>query len=74
MPTVPPFTPIPNGFITVQPLPDGRLVVESWWLDTRPSDTPETQPVHHWIAADPDEARKLIADFTGDHAALTRNP
>lgn len=73
MSTVPAFTPLPGGFITVQTL-DGTFVVESWWLNPDPSnsDRPCSQPVSHWIAADADEAVALIAEFADDLDRLTR--
>lgn len=73
---MPPFTPLPNGFITTQPLADGRFVVESWWLNPSPSDsdTPYSQPVCHWIADDETAALALVAEFTGSLAELTRKP
>ncbi|WP_030344787.1 hypothetical protein [Streptomyces sp. NRRL S-1022] len=72
--TVPPFTPLPGGFITAQTLPDGRITVESWWLNTDPDDseTPYSQPVCCWTADDPDGALALIAEFTESFARLTR--
>ena len=74
MSAVPPFTPLPGGFVTAQPLPDGRIVVESWWLDFRDPESPCTEPVCYWIAADEDEALTLIAEFSDSHARQTRNP
>jgi hypothetical protein len=71
-PVIPPVTPLPGGFITAQPLPDGRIVVESWWLDLQSDpEHPCTQPVCHWIAADEDEALKLNAEFTSTFARQT---
>ncbi|GGV36977.1 hypothetical protein GCM10010293_40600 [Streptomyces griseoflavus] len=72
MPAVPAFTPCPGGFITAQTLPDGRYLVEGFVLTLNPiddPDTPRTDPAYHWIAANEDEARKLVAEFTAD---LTR--
>lgn len=72
--TVPLFTPLPNGFISVQTLPDGRFVVESWWLNPTMGSKPFTQAIHYWIADDEADALGLIDTFTSSVAILTRNP
>ncbi|MFS4103790.1 hypothetical protein [Streptomyces sp. PD-S100-1] len=74
MATVPPFTPVPSGFVTAQQLGE-QYVIEGWWLNPEPSDfdKPCSQPVYHLIADSPDEARKLVAEFVTDLAAFTRN-
>ncbi|MHC3450784.1 hypothetical protein [Streptomyces prasinus] len=66
--TVPTLTPCPGGFITAQPLPDGRTVVESWWLNPAPRDSagPCSEPVHHWIAADETESTTTVTQFVTD--------
>ncbi|MFJ3763031.1 hypothetical protein [Streptomyces sp. NPDC090080] len=63
-----------GGFVTSQPLPDGRVLVESWWLNMAPldSDDPRTEPVGHWIADDKDDADATIAEFISDLARLSR--
>ncbi|WP_055693405.1 hypothetical protein [Streptomyces prasinopilosus] len=65
MATVPVFTPVPGGFITAQPIGDGRFVVESWRLNMTPDDaaTPYSTPVHHCIATETEFAG-LVAEFT----------
>ena len=52
--TIPPYTPCPGGFITVQTLDDGQLMVESWRINPAPYDSlqPYTEPVHHCITSD----------------------
>lgn len=74
MPTIPAFTPCPGGFITVQTLDDGRLVIESWWLNPEPFDFPQpcSQVVGHWITSDPAEATKTVAEFVADITRLNR--
>lgn len=66
MATVPPFTQAPGGFITVQSLPDGRLLIEGWVLSLDPFDggEPRTEPAYGWIATTQEEATDLIAEFT----------
>lgn len=70
--TVPAFTQLPNGFITTQQLPDGKWLVESWWLNLAPdgSDKPQSDPVCHWIADSADEVHTLIAEFTATNATI----
>lgn len=70
---VPAFTPLPGGFISAQTLPDGRITVESWWLNAD-SETPYSQPICCWTADDPGAALALIAEFAENFARLTRNP
>lgn len=72
--TAPAFTPLDGGFITAQTLPDGRITVESWWLNRTPDDSeqPYSQPVCCWTADSPEEALRLIAEFSENFARLTR--
>ena len=70
--TIPPYTPCPGGFITVQTLDDGRLMVESWRINSAPYDSlqPYTEPVHHCITSDRAEALRLVGEFTADIARI----
>lgn len=74
MATVPPFTQVPGGFVTAQPL-DGQYVIEGWLLTREPHDfdQPCSQPVYHLIAGTEDEAVRLVAEFVADLAKLARN-
>lgn len=76
MSTIPAFTPCPGGFVTVQPLPDGQFLIESWWLNPVPfdSDQPRTEPVGHWIASGESDAIATITEFTADIARLAGDP
>lgn len=75
MSTIPAFTSVPGGFVTVQTL-DGKFVVESWWLNPTPftSSQPCTEPVGHWITAEERDAEEAIAEFTADIARLAGDP
>ncbi|GAA1431805.1 hypothetical protein GCM10009601_51570 [Streptomyces thermospinosisporus] len=81
MPTVPPFTPVPGGYVTAQRLGD-QYVIEGWWLDPTPShhDEPCTQPIYHLIANTPEQAAALVNEFVADltdfisHLTSRENP
>lgn len=65
----PRMVPAPNGYIVVQQLPDGRVLVESYWLNLAPFDggSPRSELVGDDVvdAAGVDE---LVAALTDDLA------
>jgi hypothetical protein len=67
---IPEYTKCTGGYVTVQPLDDGRLLIESWRLNLAPTNSsePRTDPFGHWITADPAKAAAMIAEFVADLA------
>lgn len=62
----------PGGFVVAQPLPDGRILVESWRLNPAPfgGGDPVSEVFHHWIAADVAEAQTTVTEFVDEVTSL----